>query len=127
MRKSLLFLFIPSSILFMILLSGTSACSKTSIIDNEMLQGKWISTDFADTIEFSNDKDLYKMINGFRDHYDYSLSGNMITIAYNGVCFILVVPSTHSLELERNLLTIDFREPCFGFRQKLITFKRTTK
>jgi hypothetical protein len=101
---------------------STSSCEKSSSDDYKKLLGTWISTDLVDTVEFTSDKDFYKMFSGVRDHFDYSLSRNKITICYNGMSFILVIPSTHPFELKGGQLTIDFRPSCYGFREQEITF-----
>jgi len=42
-------------------ISFLASCEKTTSKD---LIGIWISTDLVDTIEFTGDKDLYKMFSG---------------------------------------------------------------
>jgi carbohydrate-binding DOMON domain-containing protein len=81
----------------------------------------------VDTLEFTSDRDLYKMISGVRDHYDYSLSGDSILITYNGVAmpYIYMGPSKMRFyELTGKDLTIDFRNAYYGFSNQIILFHR---
>lgn len=100
-----------------------SSCEK-STFDSKELLGSWISTDLTDTIEFTSDNDLYKMFSGVKDHFDYSVSSDSITIGYNGMLFVLVKPSTHAIQLNGDNLTIDFSPQCYGFRGQRINFLR---
>jgi len=110
-----------------LLVIGTTNCEKSNSRNNETLLGKWISTDMVDTLEFTSDRDLYKMISGVRDHYDYSLSGDSILITYNGVAmpYIYMGPSKMRFyELTGKDLTIDFRNAYYGFSNQIILFHR---
>jgi hypothetical protein len=101
-------------------------CKKSSQNDGTLI-GKWISTDMVDTLEFTSDQDLYKMINGVRDHYSYSLSSDSILITYNGAAmpYIYIGPSKMRFyKLDGNNLTIDFRNAYYGFSNQLILFHR---
>jgi hypothetical protein len=109
------------SLTFFALISG---CEKSHKDDYKPFLGTWISTDLADTIEFTTDKDFYKMVSGVRDHFDYNLAKDKITIHYNGMQFIMVIPSTHRYELNGDQLTIDFRPSCYGFREQQVHFTR---
>ena len=99
-----------------------SSCGKNNSYINEKLLGTWISTDLADTIEFTTDKDFYKMISGLREHFDYSSSQDSMTIRYHGTLYIYVFPTTHKYQIKSNTLTIDFRPHCYGFREQMVTF-----
>jgi hypothetical protein len=101
-----------------------SSCKKSNTSDYRELLGSWISTDFADTIEFTSDHDFYKMFSGVKDHFDYSLSSDSITVGYNGMLYILVKPSNHSYHLNGDKMTIDFRPQCYGFRPQETNFIR---
>ena len=107
--------------LTVILLSG---CEKNNSDINKTLLGTWISTDLVDTIEFTTDKDFYKRIYSIKDHFDYSLKQDSITMRYNGVLYIYVLPTTHKYKINGDLLTIDFRPHCYGFREQEIQFKK---
>lgn len=56
----------------LLIIQGTVSCKKNDVLNDKTLIGKWISSDMADTLEFTTDRDLYKNINGKEDHYDYS-------------------------------------------------------
>jgi hypothetical protein len=104
-----------------------SGCEKSNNDVKSKLLGTWISTDLTDTIEFSSDNDLYKIIYRFGDHYDYSLSTDSIFIKYNGTQLPLSYmgpPKNHFYQLNGNILTIDFRPYCFGFLSQITTFSR---
>jgi hypothetical protein len=101
-----------------------TSCKKSNITNSGELLGTWISTDLTDTLEFTSDNDFYKMFSGVKDHFNYSLSDDSITIAYNGMMFILVMPSTHRYYLNGDNLSIDFRPQCYGFRDQEIRFIR---
>jgi len=101
-----------------------SGCEKESTHDYRNFLGTWISTDLTDTVEFTSDNDFYKMFSGVKDHFDYTLSDDSITIGYNGMLFILVLPSTHPYQIKGDELTIDFSPQCYGFRNQVIKFIR---
>ena len=101
-----------------------SSCEKNNADDHKKFLGTWISIDLTDTLDFASEHDFYKMFSGVRDHFDYSLSKDSITIGYNGMLYILVKPSTHFCKLNGNELTIDFRPQCYGFRAQEIKFFR---
>ena len=106
---------------------GTTGCKKSNSGNDETLPGKWISTDMADTVEFTSGHDLYKMINGIRDHYVYSLADDSILITYNGVAmpYIYMGPSMmRYYKLDGNNLSIDFRNAYYGFSNRIILFYR---
>jgi hypothetical protein len=109
-----------SPIVIVLVFIMISSCEKNSKFDKSELLGTWASTDLVDNLDFKSENDLYK--NG--DHFNYSLSGDSITIQYNGILYILVKPTTHSFKLHGNELTIDFRPSCYGFRQQEIRFIR---
>jgi len=87
------------------------------------LNGIWVSTDPVDTIRFTSDRDFYRGLS-HQSHFNYSLSKDSITIQYEGVLFIYVKPSTHSVRINENQLTIDFRPYCYGFPSQKITYNR---
>jgi hypothetical protein len=110
-----------------LLVIGTTNCKKSSAPNDSTLLSKWISTDMVDTLEFTTDHDLYKMIHGVKDHYDYSLVGDSILITYNGVAmpYIYLGPSKMRFyKLDVNDLTIDFRNAYYGFSNQIISFHR---
>jgi hypothetical protein len=107
--------------LLLISIAYITSCEKISSKD---LIGTWISTDLADTIDFTTDKDLYKLFSGVRDHFDYSLGNDKIKIGYRGMLYILVTPTYHDFRFKNDQLTIDFRPACYGFRSQEITFKK---
>jgi len=81
----------------------------------------------ADTVEFTSGHDLYKMINGIRDHYVYSLADDSILITYNGVAMPYIFmgpPKMRYYKLNGNNLTIDFRNAYYGFSNQIILFYR---
>jgi hypothetical protein len=103
------------------------SCRKNDSRNDSALIGKWISTDMADTLEFTSDHDLYKMINGIRDHFDYSLASDSILISYSGVAmpYIYLLPAKNRFfQLNLNDLTIDFRSAYYGFSNRIILFHR---
>jgi hypothetical protein len=107
-----------------LLLTSITYLTSCEKITSKDLIGTWISTDLVDTIDFTTDKDLYKMFSGFRDHFDYSLGNDKIRIGYRGMLKILVTPTYHDYEFKNDQLTIDFRPTCYGFRSQEITFRK---
>jgi hypothetical protein len=107
-----------------LLFTGITCFTSCEKVTPEDLIGTWISVDLADTIEFTTDRDLYKMFSGVRDHFDYTLGNDKIKIGYSGMLYILVTPTFHEYKFKNELLTIDFRPGCYGFRSQEITFKR---
>ena len=110
--------------LLLILAGMVTGCEKSNYSDYRNLLGSWISTDLVDTIEFTSDHDFNKMYSGMKDHFDYNLSTDSITIRYNGFLKILVQPTNHIFTLKTDQLIIDFRPNCYGFRGQKITFLR---
>jgi hypothetical protein len=106
-------------ILIIIAMSGCKKNLKVSFLD---LSGIWVSTDYIDTLDFKSEKDLYKN----RDHYIYSISGDKITLEYNGEAQQLIYTglSTHEFKLSGSKLTIDFRPPYYGLRPQIVNFIR---
>ncbi len=92
--------------------------------DEALILGTWISTDKADTLEFTDNHNFYKSSQMMRhDHYDYHIDKDSIEIRYNGTHMIYVLPTRHKYYLESNKLTIDFaNKQCYGFRREKITF-----
>lgn len=111
---------IAMSALTLLVISG---CKKNPADNSKRFLGTWISTDLVDTVEFRTEHELYKNVAIPLDHFNYSVSGDSITIQYNGVMFILVKPSNHYYTFSGNTLTIDLKN-CYGFRDQVITFTR---
>jgi hypothetical protein len=110
-------------VLSIIIMSG---CKKNNT-NNIAFLGTWISDDLADTIEFTSDHDLYKMIYGFYDHFIYNYTSDSITIDYRGraMPYIYMGPPTPAYyQLNGNMLTIDFKRPPYAFRQMETKFLR---
>jgi hypothetical protein len=99
-----------------------SSCEKKTS-ESKTLLGTWISTDLIDTIEFRTENDFYKTVGISQDHFNYSLSDDIITIQYDGVLYILVQPTNHLYTLDGDKLTIDLNG-CYGFRNQIISFNR---
>ena len=119
----------PLSSLFLMLftIAVISGCEKNYNDVKSKLLGIWISTDMADTIEFSSDHDLYKIVSSLGDHYDYSLSKDSILIKYIGtkIPFIYLGPAkNHFYQLDGDILTIDYRPYCYGFLSQTTTYVR---
>jgi hypothetical protein len=111
----------------LLIIPGTVSCKKNDVLNDKTLIGKWISSDMADTLEFTTDRDLYKNINGKEDHYDYSFSGDSILISYSGVAmpYIYLLPAKNRFfQLNSVGLTIDFRSAYYGFGKGIILFHR---
>jgi len=122
MKKSFEFkLFIIAMVVLSFLV--ISSCEKKPSDNSNRFIGKWISTDLVDTIEFKTEHDLYKNVGIPNDHFKYSVSGDSITIQYNGVLYILVQPTNHFYKFIGDQLTIDL-EHCYGFRNQIISFTR---
>jgi len=120
MKKTIGFkLFLMTIFFFSILLSS---CEKNSF-DSKNLLGTWISTDLIDTVEFRTENDFYKTVGIPKDHFNYSLSEDSMTIQYAGVLYILIQPTNHFYTLDGDNLTIDLKD-CYGFRSQIITFNR---
>jgi hypothetical protein len=101
-----------------------TSCEKNKTDYNKKFLGTWISSDLVDTIEFTSDKDFYKRIYNIKDHFDYNSTQDSITIRYNGVLYIYVFPTTHKYQIDGDILTIDFRPNCYGFRNEIISFSK---
>jgi hypothetical protein len=99
-----------------------SSCEKSSF-DTRTLLGTWISSDSIDTVEFRTENDFYKTVGMPKDHFNYSLSEDSITIQYDGVLKILIIPANHFYTLDGDTLTIDLKS-CYGFRNQIISFIR---
>lgn len=104
-------------------LSVISSCEKNRSDNSKKFLGTWISTDLVDTVEFRTENDFYKTVGIPYDHFNYSVSGDSITIQYYGALFILVQPSNHYYKFSGNSLTIDL-EHCYGFRNQIISFTK---
>ena len=105
--------------LFVAILTFIS-CNKNQLYDKEDLIGIWKSPDSSYKLEFKTDNDFLR--NG--DHYNYWLMPDSIKIQYSGILYILIKPTTHSYNLKRNILTIDFRSGCYGFDSEILKFIR---
>lgn len=101
----------------------TSSCEKNPSDNSKRFLGTWISTDLVDTVEFRTEHDFYKNVGIPKDHFNYSIYGDSLTIQYNGVLYILVQPSNHFYKFSGDVLTIDL-EHCYGFRSQVISFTR---
>ena len=96
------------------------SCEKTRTNDYKQFLGSWISTDLVDSLDFTSDHNFSKN----RTPFDYSISGDSITIQYNGPLMIYVKPTTHFYILKGNELTIYISKWCYGFRQQETKFIR---
>lgn len=102
-------------------------CKKSNSRIDEALIGRWISNDLVDTLEFTTNHDLFKMINGVHEHYNFQLSGDSILITYMGLQmpYIYLPPSVQRFyQLNGNKLTIDFSNSYFGFRNQIIELNK---
>jgi hypothetical protein len=100
-----------------------SSCERNPSENNKRFLGTWISTDLVDTVEFRTESDFYKTVGVPKDHFNYHISADSITIQYNGFLMILVQPTNHFYSFNGDLLTIDL-EHCYGFRNQIISFTR---
>jgi hypothetical protein len=119
MKNSIRFKLFLTLFLFMLIMPG---CEKKSS-DSKNLLGTWISTDLIDTVEFRTDHDFYKTVGVPNDHFNYTISGDSMTIQYDGALYIYVLPKNHYYKLNSNSLTIDLNQ-CYGFRNQVITFSK---
>jgi hypothetical protein len=115
------------NLLFLLILTSLfiSSCKKNADDVKSSLLGKWISV--SDTIDISSDHDLYKIIHGEGDHYDYKLSQDSIWIQYSGKVLPLLYLGPvkyHFYQLKGDKLTIDFRPYCFGFLSQITSYTR---
>lgn len=94
--------------------------------NQEILLGRWVSTDKSDTLDFVNESDFYKSsVDMHYDHYDYQQFKDSIKIGYRGKLYILVHPTNHKYFLNGNNLTIDFsNKNCYGFPLKEMTYTK---
>jgi hypothetical protein len=116
-----------AQILILYIIITFSGCKKNTNSENGDLLGTWISTDLVDTLDFTSDHDLYKMIDGIVDHYGYSINADSIKIEYSGFQMPYIYigpPNNRFFQLNGNDLTIDFKSPYYGFRAQIIKFKR---
>jgi len=104
-------------------ISMISSCEKSPTDNSKKLLGTWISTDLVDTIEFRTENDFYKTVGIPKDHFNYKVSTDSITIQYYGFLKILVQPTNHFYTFNGDMLTIDL-EHCYGFRDLIISFTR---
>jgi len=103
------------------------SCEKENEIASQTkILGTWISVDKRDTLEFANEKDLYKSNSTMRhDHFDYTVYNDSIKIGYNGILYVLVLPTKHKYSFNGNNLTIDFsNRNCYGFGNQSITYTK---
>jgi NAD+--asparagine ADP-ribosyltransferase len=100
-------------------------CEKDNeLVNQSRILGKWISVDKSDTLEFADKDNFYKSNSTMRhDHYDYTLYDDSIKIGYNGILYVLVLPTKHRYSLNGDQLTIDFsNRNCYGFGKQSITY-----
>jgi hypothetical protein len=116
-KESNLFIFIVFTLLVI------SSCEKNPSENNKRFLGTWISTDLVDTVEFRTENDFYKNFGIPKDHFNYKVSTDSITIQYNGFLKIAVQPTDHFYKFNGDLLTINL-EHCYGFRSQIISFTR---
>jgi hypothetical protein len=72
-------------------ITSISGCEKTNTNDYKKFLGTWISKDSVDTIEFTSDQDIYKMISGFNDHFLYSLQSTVLQLNTGGKKFLTFI------------------------------------
>lgn len=116
-----------SQIVIALAIITISGCEKSNTNDYKKFLGIWISNDLLDTIEFTSDHDLYKMISGFNDHFIYSSTSDSITIDYRGRQLPYIyqgLPTSSFYQLKENELTINFIRPPYAFRQQETIFIR---
>ena len=114
-------------ILILFVAASIIGCKKTDKHNSGDLLGVWVSTDLADTLNFTSDKDLFKNLNGISDHYTYNISDDSIRFEYSGILMqnIYIGPSPeYVFHLTMDNLTIDFRPQYLGFRPQIVTFNR---
>jgi len=114
-------------VLILIISLALISCEKENELASQTkILGTWISVDKSDTIEFANEKDLYKSNSIMRhDHFDYTVYNDSIKIGYNGILYVLVLPTKHKYSINGNNLTIDFRNRnCYGFGNQSITYTK---
>ena len=126
---------IPKYIFIIVLLLPLLSCNKEKLFE-EILIGTWVSENNIDTLHFidkqlfeksfilpsrrSHDQPFLMLFNdGIKHSFEYSISATTITIQYSGPFFIAVEPSTHQYYLDKNKLTIDFSNRCYGFESKV--------
>ena len=103
------------------------SCDKENEIESQTkILGTWISVDKSDTLEFANEKDLYKSNSTMRhDHFDYAVYNDSIEIGYDGILYVLVLPTKHKYSFSGDNLTIDFsNRNCYGFDMKSIVYAK---
>ena len=114
------------------------SCDKERLFE-KILIGTWISENNIDTLNFIDDQLFEKFFilprqrshdqlillpfnNGTKHSYEYSISATTITIQYSGPFYISVKPSTHQFDIDKNKLTIDFSNGCYGFESKIESY-----
>ncbi|MBT32440.1 MAG: hypothetical protein CMO01_22480 [Thalassobius sp.] len=100
-------------------------CSDDEItISHEDLLGTWITLDKSDTLQFTSEIDFYKSSKTMSyDHYSYQLLKDSLQIGYSGKMFVLVYPTKHQFNIDKDELMIDFSQvECFGFDSEKITY-----
>ncbi len=70
--------------------------------------GKWITTDFTDTLYFTSNNRLERPRKSFNDIYEYSFTNDYLTIQYSGPDEIYVLPVTFGYEFTNDTLCLDF-------------------
>jgi len=107
------------------------SCTKDYTKENEitsqtLILGTWVSVDKSDTLEFANENDLYQSNSTVRhDHFDYTIYNDSIEIGYDGILYILVLPTKHKYFFNGDDLTIDFsNRNCYGFDKQSITYTK---
>jgi hypothetical protein len=107
-------------VVIILLIIVMSSCEKANTNDYRQFLGTWISTDVVDTLDFTSDHDFSKN----KTPFNYSISGDSITIQYNGPLMIYIKPTTHFYILKGNELTIYISKWCYGFRQQKTKYIR---
>ena len=116
--NALIILILASTLLF-------AKCKESDLSDTNPFIGKWVSSDKEDTLFFDTDSDLYKSTyHKIHDHFDYSYTGDSISIRYRGAAYIFVQFTSHKYHIQGDQLTIDFSNGCYSFESKIGEYYR---
>lgn len=113
-------------VLMLIIPLALISCKKDNETANQTkILDKWVSVDKSDTIEFTDEHNLYKSSLTMRhEHYNYTMYDDSIEIGYEGSLYILIFPTKHKYSFNGNNLTIDFSNGCYGFDKRSITYTK---
>ncbi len=101
-------------------------------VDVTLLEGThWLREKDGKMLYFESDKNIVYVYDIFssahftqQSQYNFTIKDEKITLQYAGPYYIYVKPSTHSIKLKNDELTIDFTNGCYGFEKEVYVFTK---